>query len=186
MKKLLLFLSVLCVSAVLSAAPAKAKKAVKKAPVKKASVSASAPVFSLPQVRSGGQWTTLDYAGTPLLIAVVSSGCPHCQNTLPQLEEARKALRDVQFVAVFVDETPLKPLELLRRYNIRTDAVYGGAELAGRLNADGVPMLFLYDAKHRLVKTFNGYSENRVKELKSAAGNLEKEVSIVSVEGNSL
>lgn len=185
MKKVLLFLSVLCVAAALSAAPAKAKKAAKKAPAKRAAVSA-APVFSLPQVRSDARRSTLDYTGTPLLIAVVSSGCTHCQKTLPQLEEARKALRDVQVVAVFVDESPLKPLELLRQYNIRTDAVYGGADVARSLNVDGVPMLFLYDAKHRLITTFNGYSDNRVKELKTAAGNLEKEVNVVSVEGNSL
>ena len=185
MKKLLLLLSILCVSAALSAAPAKAKKTVKKAPAKKAAVSA-APVFSLPQVRSGTQWTTLDYTGTPLLIAVVSSGCTYCQKTLVQLEEARKALRDVQFVAVFTDEVPLKPLELLRQHNIRTDAVYGGGSLADKLNVNGVPMLFLYDAKHQLLKTFNGYADSRVKELKNAAGDLEKEVNVISVEGNSL
>jgi len=45
-----------------------------------------------------------------------------------------------------------------------------------------VPMLFLFDAKHQLIKTFEGYAEDRVKELKSAAGNLEKEVSMVSLE----
>ena len=34
----------------------------------------------------------------------------------------------------------------------------------------------------QLIKTFEGYAEDRVKELKSAAGNLEKEVSMVSLE----
>ena len=47
-------------------------------------------------------------------------------------------------------------------------------------------MLFLYDAKHQLLKTFNGYADSRVKELKNAAGDLEKEVNVISVEGNSL
>lgn len=116
---------------------------------------------------------------------MVSSGCTYCQKTLVQLEEARKALRDVQFVAVFTDEVPLKPLELLRQHNIRTDAVYGGGALADKLNVNGVPMLFLYDAKHQLLKTFNGYADSRVKELKNAAGDLEKEVNVISVEGNS-
>ena len=138
--------------------------------------------FALPTVRRGDTWTTADYTGTPLLVAVVSSGCPHCQKTLPQLEEARKALRNVQFVAVFTDSEPQKPLALLRKDNLRFDAVYNGQGVANQFKVDGVPMLFLFDAKHQLIKTFEGYAEDRVKELKSAAGNLEKEVSMVSLE----
>lgn len=193
MKKIYLLASIFCLAGVLNAAPAatraKAKK-VSAAAQKRAKATAkvkqkpaAATVqFALPTVRRGDTWTTADYTGTPLLVAVVSSGCPHCQKTLPQLEEARKALRNVQFVAVFTDSEPQKPLALLRKDNLRFDAVYNGQGVANQFKVDGVPMLFLFDAKHQLIKTFEGYAEDRVKELKSAAGNLEKEVSMVSLE----
>lgn len=193
MKKIYLLAGIFCLAGVLNAAPAatraKAKK-VSAAAQKRAKATAkvkqkpaAATVqFALPTVRRGDTWTTADYTGTPLLVAVVSSGCPHCQKTLPQLEEARKALRNVQFVAVFTDSEPQKPLALLRKDNLRFDAVYNGQGVANQFKVDGVPMLFLLDAKHQLIKTFEGYAEDRVKELKSAAGNLEKEVSMVSLE----
>lgn len=193
MKKIYLLAGIFCLAGVLNAAPAatraKAKK-VSAAAQKRAKATAkvkqkpaAATVqFALPTVRRGDTWTTADYTGTPLLVAVVSSGCPHCQKTLPQLEEARKALRNVQFVAVFTDSEPQKPLALLRKDNLRFDAVYNGQGVANQFKIDGVPMLFLFDAKHQLIKTFEGYAEDRVKELKSAAGNLEKEVSMVSLE----
>lgn len=193
MKKIYLLAGIFCLAGVLNAAPAatraKAKK-VSAAAQKRAKATAkvkqkpaAATVqFALPTVRRGDTWTTADYTGTPLLVAVVSSGCPHCQKTLPQLEEARKSLRNVQFVAVFTDSEPQKPLALLRKDNLRFDAVYNGQGVANQFKVDGVPMLFLFDAKHQLIKTFEGYAEDRVKELKSAAGNLEKEVSMVSLE----
>lgn len=193
MKKIYLLAGIFCLAGVLNAAPAatraKAKK-VSAAAQKRAKATAkvkqkpaAATVqFALPTVRRGDTWTTADYTGTPLLVAVVSSGCPHCQKTLPQLEEARKALRNVQFIAVFTDSEPQKPLALLRKDNLRFDAVYNGQGVANQFKVDGVPMLFLLDAKHQLIKTFEGYAEDRVKELKSAAGNLEKEVSMVSLE----
>lgn len=193
MKKIYLLAGIFCLAGVLNAAPAatraKAKK-VSAAAQKRAKATAkvkqkpaAATVqFALPTVRRGDTWTTADYTGTPLLVVVVSSGCPHCQKTLPQLEEARKALRNVQFVAVFTDSEPQKPLALLRKDNLRFDAVYNGQGVANQFKVDGVPMLFLFDAKHQLIKTFEGYAEDRVKELKSAAGNLEKEVSMVSLE----
>lgn len=193
MKKIYLLAGIFCLAGVLNAAPAatraKAKK-VSAAAQKRAKATAkvkqkpaAATVqFALPTVLRGDTWTTADYTGTPLLVAVVSSGCPHCQKTLPQLEEARKALRNVQFVAVFTDSEPQKPLALLRKDNLRFDAVYNGQGVANQFKVDGVPMLFLFDAKHQLIKTFEGYAEDRVKELKSAAGNLEKEVSMVSLE----
>lgn len=193
MKKIYLLAGIFCLAGVLNAAPAatraKAKK-VSAAAQKRAKATAkvkqkpaAATVqFALPTVRRGDTWTTADYTGTPLLVAVVSSGCPHCKKTLPQLEEARKALRNVQFVAVFTDSEPQKPLALLRKDNLRFDAVYNGQGVANQFKVDGVPMLFLFDAKHQLIKTFEGYAEDRVKELKSAAGNLEKEVSMVSLE----
>ena len=192
MKKIYLLAGIFCLAGVLNAAPAatraKAKKVSAaqkrgKATTKVKQKPAAATVqFALPTVRRGDTWTTADYTGTPLLVAVVSSGCPHCQKTLPQLEEARKALRNVQFVAVFTDSEPQKPLALLRKDNLRFDAVYNGQGVANQFKVDGVPMLFLFDAKHQLIKTFEGYAEDRVKELKSAAGNLEKEVSMVSLE----
>lgn len=189
MKKIYLLAGIFCLAGVLNAAPAatraKAKKvsaAAQKRAKATAKPAAATVQFALPTVRRGDTWTTADYTGTPLLVAVVSSGCPHCQKTLPQLEEARKALRDVQFVAVFTDSEPQKPLTLLRKDNLRFDAVYNGQGVANQFKVDGVPMLFLFDAKHQLIKTFEGYAEDRVKELKSAAGNLEKEVSMVSLE----
>lgn len=193
MKKIYLLAGIFCLAGVLNAAPAATRAKAKKvsaaaqkrakatAKVKQKPAAATAQ-FALPTVRRGDTWTTADYTGTPLLVAVVSSGCPHCQKTLPQLEEARKALRNVQFVAVFTDSEPQKPLALLRKDNLRFDAVYNGQGVANQFKVDGVPMLFLFDAKHQLIKTFEGYAEDRVKELKSAAGNLEKEVSMVSLE----
>lgn len=180
MKKLLFCAVCLACCAALYAAPAKAKKRVKPQVQKTAVPTVS---FTLPLARTDASWSTADYAGTPLLVALLSSGCPYCKKTVPQLEEARRSLKDVQFVAVFVDESPLKPLAVLKELNARLDAVYGGRAVAQALGVNGYPNLFLYDSKHHLIKKWDGYSENRVKELKDAAGGLEKEVTMVSVEG---
>lgn len=180
MKKLLLSAVCLACCAALFAAPAKAKKRVKPQAKKPAVQTVS---FTLPLARTDAPWSTRDYPGTPLLVAVLSAKCPYCRQTLPQLEEARRSLKDVQFVAVFVEESPLEPLAVLKELNARLDAVYGGRSVAQTLGVNGYPNLFLYDSKHHLIKKWDGYSETRVKELKDAAGGLEKEVTMVSVEG---
>ena len=81
-----------------------------------------------------------------------------------------------------MDGNPKRPLALLNKNNLRLDAVYNAMPLAKSLKVDGVPMLFLFDAKHQLIKTFDGYDENRTEEIKQAAKGLEKEVNMVSVE----
>ncbi|WP_428073221.1 TlpA family protein disulfide reductase [Candidatus Avelusimicrobium aviculae] len=176
MKKILLV--TLCVLAGLNAQAKPAAKA--KSPAAKP----AQPVlsFSLPQVKTDRLLTSESLSGTPVLIAVVSSGCGYCQRTLPQLEAARRALPDVQIIAAFVDSTPKRPLALLNKNNLRLDAVYNAMPLAKSLKVDGVPMLFLFDAQHKLIKTFDGYDENRTEEIKQAAKGLEKEVRMISVE----
>ncbi len=138
--------------------------------------------FSLPQVRTDRQLSSKELSGTPVLIAVVSSGCGYCQRTLPQLEAARRALPDVQIIAAFIDAKPARPLALLHKNKLRLDAVYNAMALAKSLGVDGVPMLFLFDEKHQLIKTFNGYDESRTEQIKQAAKGLEKEVKMVSLE----
>ena len=101
---------------------------------------------------------------------------------LPQLEAARRSLPDVQIIAAFIDAKPTRALALLNKHNLRLDAVYNALPLAKSLGVDGVPMLFLFDAKHQLIKTFDGYDENRSEDIKQAAKGLEKEVNMVSVE----
>lgn len=138
--------------------------------------------FALPQVRTDRLLTSAELSGTPVLIAVVSSGCGYCQRTLPQLEAARRSLPDVQIIAAFIDAKPTRALALLNKHKLRLDAVYNALPLAKSLGVDGVPMLFLFDAKHQLIKTFDGYDENRTEDIKQAAKGLEKEVNMVSVE----
>ena len=176
MKKILLL--TLCALAGLNAQAKPAAKA--KAPAAKS----AKPVlnFSLPQVKTDTLLTSAELSGTPVLIAVVSSGCGYCQRTLPQLEAARRALPDIKIIAAFVDGNPKRPLALLNKNNLRLDAVYNAMPLAKSLKVDGVPMMFLFDAKHQLIKTFDGYDENRTEEIKQAAKGLEKEVNMVSVE----
>ena len=77
MKKILLL--TLCALAGLNAQAKPAAKA--KAPAAKS----AKPVlnFSLPQVKTDTLLTSAELSGTPVLIAVVSSGCGYCQRTLP-------------------------------------------------------------------------------------------------------
>ncbi len=138
--------------------------------------------FALPQVKTDTLLTSAELTGTPVLIAVVSSGCGYCKRTLPQLEAARRALPQLRVIAAFLDETPTRPLALLNKNNLRLDAVYQALPLAKSWRVDGVPTLFLFDAQHRLVKIFDGYDENRLNDIKQAAKGLEKEVKMISLE----
>lgn len=138
--------------------------------------------FALPQVKTDSLLTSAELTGTPVLLAVLSSGCGYCRRTLPQLEAARRALPNVQIIAAFIDAKPARPLALLNKNQLRLTAVYKALPLAKTLGVDGVPMLFLFDAKHKLIQTFDGYDENRLQDIKQAAGSLEKEVKMVSVE----
>lgn len=63
-------------------------------------VGEAVPEFSAPTLDGSGTITWSDYVGTPTVLAVWASWCPHCQAELPRLAAALENHPNIQMVSV--------------------------------------------------------------------------------------
>lgn len=129
----------------------------------------------LPVSGSEEVWTSADYEGKPILMAVMASWCPWCKRSLAALDAANDAFAgQVEVVGVFVDDDPALVEKVKKEYNLQTKALYQAEEAAQELGVQGFPHIMLFDKKHRLVKVWSGYSDTLAEQYKQEINKLLK------------
>lgn len=133
------------------------------------------PNVSLPVAGSEETWNSADYEGKPILLSIMSSGCPWCRRSIAALDVANETFAgQVEVVGVFIDDVPADVEAVQKEFQMKTKALYYGEELATDMEVNGLPAIFLFDKKHRLVKVWGGYSDTLANEYKAAINKLLK------------
>lgn len=112
-------------------------------------------------------WQPENYQGQPVLVVFMGSWCPWCKRTMPAVDAlAQKYAGQVEVVGAFMDAAPGPVRDVAQEHNFNTKALYNAGELAETLGVNGLPHTMLFDKKHRIVKTWEGYH----KDMEEAVG----------------
>ncbi len=120
-------------------------------------------------------WSSADYQGRPVLIAVMATWCPWCKRSLVALDQTSAAYDGkVEVVGVFIDDDPALVEQVKKDHQMKTKALYQGNEAAHELGVQGFPHIMLFDKKHKLVKVWSGYSDTLADQYKQEIDKLLK------------
>ena len=112
----------------------------------------------LPVVEEEVVWQADDYNGKPVLIVFMGSWCPWCKKTMPAVTALKEKYGDrVEIVGAFMDATPDKVRDAAQEHGFTVKALYNAGELAESMGVQGLPHTMLFDKKHQVVKTWEGY-----------------------------
>lgn len=111
-------------------------------------------------------WTSTDYQGKPVLMVFMGSWCPWCKKSMPAVQAvAEKFGGKAEIVAVFMDNDPKTVQKVAKEHNFTVKALYGGGEAAQTLGVNGLPHAVLFNKKHQIIKTWEGFSPNLADEF---------------------
>ncbi len=148
--------------------------------MKKLWLTAALAVFSaacmfrpLPEVPTLGQtqlpvvaeeetvWTSSDHKGKPVLMVFMGSWCPWCKKSMPAVQAAAEKFGDqAEIVAVFMDNDADTVAKVAKEHGFTVTALYDGGAVAQSLGVSGLPHAILFNKKHQVVKTWEGFSPN--------------------------
>ena len=104
-------------------------------------------------------WTSTDYEGKPVLIMYMGSWCPYCKMSMPALNAAAEQYGDkAEIVGAFMDPDLKTVLQTAEEHGLKTKVLYNAQGAAQVMQVSGLPHAVLFDKKHRLVKTWEGFS----------------------------
>jgi thiol-disulfide isomerase/thioredoxin len=112
----------------------------------------------------GGQWSSADYAGQPLVVNFWFAGCPPCRVEAPDLEAMNQEFQadGVVFIGVNILDGPETAMTFAEEFAITypslMDAENGQVRLsfAGEASPSAVPTTLILDQQHRVAARING------------------------------
>lgn len=119
-------------------------------------------------------WTSTDYKGKPVLMVFMGSWCPWCKKSMPAVQAVAEQFGDrAVVVAVFMDNDPAAVAKAAKDHNFTVTALYKGGAAAQSLGVNGLPHAILFNKKHQLIKSWEGFSPTLGEEFQA---HLEKAV----------
>ncbi len=104
-------------------------------------------------------WTSTDYKGKPVLMVFMGSWCPWCKKSMPAVQAAAEQLGDqAEVVAVFMDNDPKTVAKVAKEHGFTVKALYNGGNAAQSLGVNGLPHAILFNKKHQIIKSWEGFS----------------------------
>lgn len=112
----------------------------------------------------GGQWSSADYSGQPLVVNFWFAGCPPCRVEAPDLEAMNQEFQGdgVVFIGVNILDGPETAMTFAEEFGITypslMDAENGQVRLsfAGEASPSAVPTTLILDQQHRVAARING------------------------------
>ena len=112
-------------------------------------------------------WKSADHKGKPMIMVFMGSWCPYCKKSMPAVQAAAEAYGDkAEIVAVFVDQDAKTVQEVAKEHEFTVKSLYAGGAAAQALGVSGLPHAILFDKKHQIVKTWEGFSPSLETEFK--------------------
>lgn len=114
--------------------------------------------FDLPQSSSNERFNLASHRGTPVVVEVVASWCTTCEQSAPTLIRASQAkrAREVQFVAVSMDDSRAIARELKRSWHIPYPVLHDDGSFARQYNVSLLPTVILIDADGTIAHAKSG------------------------------
>jgi len=123
----------------------------------------------LPVVGEDAVWNSADYKGKPVFMIFMGSWCPYCQMTMPAVSAVAGEFGDkVEIVGVFMDNDADNVRIVAKEHGLMVKALYDGSDVAQTLGVNGLPHAAVFDKKHRLVKTWEGFKPTLADEYREA------------------
>ena len=128
----------------------------------------SLPDFNLPDLK-GNSHTQAEFANKVVIIDFWATWCAACKETIPALVSLNEkySTKGLNIVGVSLDKGASNKLNAFKdkmkmSYLILHDKKDTLSKIFG---FEGIPALYVFDRKGKLLKTLNGYSANTEKEL---------------------
>ena len=112
----------------------------------------------------GGEWSSADYLGSPLVVNFWFAGCPPCRVEAADLQALNEqfSAEGVSFIGVNILDQPDTALAFAREFGITYPSVMdvesGQVRLAfaGEASPNAVPTTLVLDRQHRVAARVNG------------------------------
>lgn len=112
----------------------------------------------------GGEWSSEDFAGQPLVVNFWFAGCPPCRVEAEDLQALNEEFspEGVQFIGVNIIDQPDTAMAFAREFGITypslMDVELGQVRLAfaGEASPNAVPTTLVLDSQHRVAARVNG------------------------------
>ncbi len=128
----------------------------------------SLPPFSLPDI-TGKMHTQTELANKVVIIDFWATWCASCKETIPTLVSLQKKYgeKGLQIVGISLDKTTAnKVASFAKKMGITYLVLHDKKDTQSKIYGfEGIPALYVFDAKGQLLKTLNGYSAVAEKEL---------------------
>ncbi len=130
--------------------------------------------FALPAV-AGGKIDLAAYAGRPVMFMLFTENCPYCRKAAPALEKLYKAYgpKGLTVLGICIQDDAEAAKNFAADRGVTFPLAYAGRDVYRQYRAQGVPYIFLLDARHEPVTVWPGYDQSFDTEMAQA---VEKEL----------
>jgi len=129
----------------------------------------------LPVVGEEAVWNSADHQGKPVFVIFMGSWCPYCQMTMPAVSAVAEEFGDqVEIVGIFMDNDAENVKIVAKEHGLSVKALYDGGDVAQSLGVNGLPHAIVFDKKHRLVKTWEGFKPTLADEFRETLNKVTK------------
>jgi thiol-disulfide isomerase/thioredoxin len=136
---------------------------------------ATLPSFSLPDTE-GKVHQSSEFSGKPVLIDFWATWCATCKESTPEVAKLHKkyAAKGLQVVSISIDKgSASKVLKGAKKFGIDWQVLHDPtSSLSVPFGFEGIPALYLFDAKGKLVTAINGLDAKQEAALDAALSKL--------------
>lgn len=133
----------------------------------------TAPDFILHTLDNDLRHSLKDFRGEVVLLDFWASWCPPCKKSLPALVKLQAQYEGLQILTINIDDKKKNAVEFMTRLDLNLIALYDQEKtVVESYNVTGMPTALLIDRKGVVRSIFSGYTEENMKEIGEAIGDL--------------
>ena len=128
-----------------------------------------APDFKLPKLNSSDTVSLSELRGKVVLVDFWATWCPPCKKSLPFFEKLDNKYKNLQVIAINIDDDKKNASQFLEQNNLKLTAVYDADKsVVGAFDVPVMPTAYLIDQYGKIQYIHSGYSEENMKKLEFA------------------
>jgi peroxiredoxin len=131
----------------------------------------SLPTFTLPDL-DGKQWSSSQFLGKPLVVDFWATWCTTCKETIPKLAELCEKYkgRNLTVLGISVDKgSDEKIRKAAKKMGINYLVLHDQDNSLGKtFGFSGIPSVFVFDRRGKLMKAMPGYDPDQEDQLAAA------------------
>ncbi|MDA8243386.1 MAG: TlpA disulfide reductase family protein [Elusimicrobia bacterium] len=114
--------------------------------------------FRLPGA-SGGEIDLAAYSGKPVLVMFFTETCPYCRKAGPFIQKVYTSYgpKGLGVVGICVQDSSRAALNFAKDLGVTFPLAYNGGEVSRKYRTQGVPYIYLLNARHEIYDVWEGY-----------------------------